>query len=82
MEEVHAVTYPIVLPTMSFIAFVDLDEGEPQNPELQMQLLLGEQELFLGPLQTIFDARRKTRVLADLNGLVIPAPGVLRAIIR
>lgn len=81
LEELHAPAYPVALPAMSIIAFLELEEGEPIDSEVQLQILLGEQQLFVGPFQTNFQVRRKARALADFNGLVIPAPGVLRVLL-
>jgi hypothetical protein len=81
LEEVHAPAYPVVLPTMSIIALLELDEGEPIATEVHLQIFLGNQQLFDGPFQTNFQIRRKARAVAEINGLVIPAPGVLRVLV-
>src|SRR6266850_3708579 len=77
LEEVHAPAYPVVLAGMSVVSLLELDEGEPMNPEIELRIFLGDQQLFAGPFQANFQVRRKARALAEFNGLVIPAPGVL-----
>lgn len=78
MEEIHAATYPIVVPTMAILAMIDQGESEPDRPDVQLQISLGGQQLFQGPFQVDFQGRRKGKALAEFNGLVVPAPGVLR----
>ncbi len=82
LEEIHAPAYPIVIPGMSVIALLDLDDGEPIDQEIELRFYLGDQQLFAVPFQTDFQVRRKARALADLNGLVVPAPGILRILLH
>lgn len=73
LEEVHAPAYPVVLAGMSVVALLELDEGEPLNPEIELRVFLGKEQLFAGPFQANFQVRRKARALAEFNGLVVPA---------
>lgn len=82
LEEVHAAAYPIVLGGMAVVALLELDEDEPINPEIELRIFLGNQQLFAGPFQTNFQVHRKARAVAEFNGLVIPAPGILRVLLH
>lgn len=82
LEEVHAPAYPIVIPGMSVIALLELDDGELINQEMKLRVFLGDQQLFAAPFQTNFQVRRKARAIADFNGLVVPAPGMLRVLLH
>ena len=77
MEEVNAVAFPVVVPRFSAIVLLSRREDEPQNPDLQLRISLGEQGLFNGPLNVSFRQHLRTRAIADLFGLLIPAPGDL-----
>ncbi|HTQ59587.1 MAG TPA: hypothetical protein VMI32_05160 [Candidatus Solibacter sp.] len=81
LEEISAPSFPIVVPTLAIVAMLELDEGEPVNPAIELRVFLGEQQLFAAPFNADFRVRRKARAVADFNGLVIPAPGVLRVVL-
>jgi hypothetical protein len=78
LEEIRVPGYPIVLTPLAIVALLELDEGEPINPEIELRVFLGNQQLYAGPFQTNFQVRRLSRTVAEFNGFVIPAPGTLR----
>ena len=82
LEELAAPAFPIVIQALSIVAMLELDENEPADPRVLLRILLGDQQLFEGPFQADFRVRRKARALADFNGLVIPAPGVLNVLLH
>jgi len=77
LEELNAVNFPFVIQRFSVVLMLTRREDEPQNPDLHLRITLGAQELFNGPLTVSFQEHLRTRVVADLMGLVIPAPGDL-----
>lgn len=81
IEEISAPVFPTVLRGMSVVAILELDEGEPIDLAVELHVFSGGVQLFASPLQTNFQVQRKARVIADFNGLVIPAPGVLRVVL-
>jgi hypothetical protein len=82
LEEVRAPAYPVVISGISVVALLELDETEPINPEIQLRVFLGEQQLFAGPFQANFQVRRMARALADFNAFMVPAPGTLRVVLH
>jgi hypothetical protein len=79
LEGLRAPAYPVVIPSISVVALLELDEQEPPNPDIELRFVLGgQQQLFTGPYPSSFQVNRKARAVAELNGLVIPAPGMLR----
>jgi hypothetical protein len=78
MEELNAVNFPIVVQRISAVLMLSRTEDEPQNLDLHIRITLSEQELYNGPVAVSFHEHLTTRVVADLIGLLIPAPGNLR----
>ena len=82
MEELNAVNFPILVQRFSAVLMLSRTEDEPQNMDLHLRITLGDQELYNGPLSVSFHQHLSTRAVADLFGLMIPAPGDLRVDIR
>jgi len=75
MEELNAVSFPVLVQRFAVIMLLSRTQDEPQNPALHLRITLGEQNLFEGPLTFSFQQHLRARTVADLFGLVIPAPG-------
>ena len=82
LEEVHAPAYPVVLPGLSIVALIALDEGEPIDPRIELRISLGDHRLFTGPFEANFEVRRTARVVAEFLAFVLPAPGLLRLVLH
>jgi hypothetical protein len=77
LEEIAAPAYPIVVQRISIVGLLFLDDNEPR-PEIELRIFLGDQQLFVGPFQANFEVQRTARAVAEFNGLVVPAPGIVR----
>jgi hypothetical protein len=81
MEQLNSPAFPVALPRISIIALLTREEADPSEKELQLQIYLGAQRLFAGPMPVAFVQQLSTRAIVDLHGLVIPAPGDVRVVI-
>lgn len=81
VEDYHAAAFPVVVPRISVLMVLFRDPTDPAVPEVQLLVYLGDQQLSASPLPVNFGQRLTVRAIADLNGLVIPGPGVLRFVV-
>lgn len=81
-EELNASVFPVVIPRITAVMIFLRDQNDADNVTVQMRISLGDRQLFDGPLPVNFAQRRSARAVADMNGLVLTAPGELRFQIR
>jgi len=81
MEQLTAAAFPVALPRIAIIALLTREEADPSQADLQLQIHLGPQQLFTGPMPVDFVQQLSTRAIVELHGLVIPAPGEVRVLI-
>lgn len=78
-EEAQAASYPLVLPRLAILVSIEREPSESNTPPLSLQGNLADlPPLFTVPINVTFSSDKTTaRIVADINGLVIPAPGIL-----
>lgn len=81
MEFLNAVAFPVVVPRISVAALFERDQNDPQNFELQLSAIAGEQPLFVGPFPVNFAQQMQARTVVEMNGLLLPSPGTLRMLL-
>jgi len=77
LEDFNAASFPVALPRVTVVAMVDREETDPSDIELQLRVYLGDKELFAGPFALNFAQRLSARALIEMQGIVVPNPGVL-----
>lgn len=83
IEELNIPAFPSALPYMAVVAFFQRTNDEPNDPEgIQIILALGEEELVRQPLVASFQGRLRMKVIAEIAGIVLGAPGVLNVTIQ
>src|SRR5258708_15770740 len=79
-EVFRSASFPAVMNRLTVIAYVTRDETDPAQVELQLRVMHGDQQLFVGPIPLNYAAGGLlARAVVVLQGLVIPAPGELSA---
>lgn len=81
-EELNAPVFPVAIPKLTAIIIFTREQGDPDDPTVQMTISLGGRSLFQNPLVVNFSQRLSTRAVVDINGLVLLAPGTLRFSVR
>lgn len=81
MEQLNAPAFPMAIPRLTVVALLSKEEADPPVFQLQLQIFLGVQQLFAGPVHGNFFQQLSTRTVIEVNGLVIPAPGELRLVL-
>lgn len=81
-EQINSPSFPVVLPRISVAVLSTRRQEEPMNIQAQLQMHLGDQQLFAGPMPINFNQRLFARNIADLQGIVIQMPGTLRVILK
>jgi hypothetical protein len=77
VENLWTPIFPIAIPSLSVIALLTRDQTDQQSVEYQLQVHLGGQQLLSHPLRASFLQQATARVIAEIHGLVVPAPGTL-----
>jgi hypothetical protein len=81
-EQLNAASFPVVIPRLSVIGLFAREETDPSRNQLQLQIHLGPQQLFAGPLHVDFMQGLLARTIFEVQGLVVTAPGSLRFDLR
>jgi hypothetical protein len=82
LEQLMAPAFPVAVPRISVIALLTREAEDPNTAEFQLQVHLGNQQLFAGPVAITFLQQLSSRSIIDMHGLVVPAPGTLRFLLR
>jgi len=77
LEDLNAPTFPIAIPRLAVIAMFSRAEEDPSNVDLQLQILLGPQQLFATPVPLSFVQQLHARTILEISGFVVPSPGSL-----
>lgn len=77
IEEVGSPTFPFVIPKLSLIAVFEKASDESATPTVSIRVTINEQQVFGQDSNLDFQSLNRIRVLADINGLVVPSPGSL-----
>ena len=82
LEQINAPGFPVVVPRIAVVMLASREQNDPSVVELHLQILLGVQQLFDGPVPINFNQQLLTRAIIDLQGLLLPGPGELRLLLK
>jgi hypothetical protein len=80
-EEMNTPSFPVVIPRISLVLMLVREEADPSNVQLQLQIHSANQQVFAGPIPFDFAQRLAGRAIADMHGLLVPLPGLLRFVV-
>ena len=75
-------TFPVVVPSMSVVAWMEREADEPETLELTTRLLLNKRKIADLPITFRFQDKLRARTIANIGGLIIEAPGILETQLR
>jgi hypothetical protein len=82
-DTISAMQFPALHLRLASLFILTKDEGDPDRPEARFEIILnGNNYLLRDSLSIDFAGRHRTRSFTLIEGLVIPAPGVLRVVAR
>jgi len=77
LEEITPIQYPLWLPKLTVVAALEKEDGDPDVFHPDLVVSLEEAEIFRQPANISFGGRRRTRMIAHMQGLPVPGPGTL-----
>jgi hypothetical protein len=81
MEQLNAASFPVAI-RLCIIALISREAADPSRVGLQLLSESGNQRLFSGPVDINFNQMLSARAILDLQGFVVPSPGLLRFSLR
>jgi hypothetical protein len=82
LEELSAPGFPAMHTQMAIIAILDRTQDEPSEPQMSIRIVINQTELITTPIVPSFGEFTRARLVANLSGLAIPEPGMLRCELR
>ena len=78
IEQLNSPAFPLFLHKVGALIVLIRDEGDPDQTQMTMRLLIEEREVFSNNVQVGFQGRSQTRAIFRFNGIIIPNPGQAR----
>lgn len=78
LEMVSAHKFPILVPKLFALFMLVREQGDSETPTCSMSVSVSGEQLNAFPINVNFQGKLRNRVIAEINGLVIPKPGILR----
>ncbi|WP_367871795.1 hypothetical protein [Luteolibacter sp. Populi] len=78
MEGIVSESYPMFLPMIAFLTVWHKEEGDPDEARGAMAVSLDDEQLISQDMDLTFSGSNVARLVARLQGLVIPHPGALK----
>ena len=82
LEQINAASFPVPCPKFSVVTVVSRNLNEPNKEELEVRLSLNRKHIVSMPISIDFQKGKLSRFIGELQGLVLPGPGILRASLR
>jgi hypothetical protein len=79
IEDINAPSFPIIMPRLSVVLFLDRTAEEPNSVLGRLEIRDEHQLIGGGPVMADFLGQLNCRIVLDFQGFVIPSPGRLRA---
>lgn len=79
LEVIAPESFPIVLARVFFLFIVTREENDPPTVDGTLILRHGETELFSAQRSIDFQGMLRNRLVINLQGVVVPSPGMLHA---
>lgn len=77
-EGMNAQSFPVIVPSITFMFYLRRDEQDPLGKELSIQCLLDSEEVLRVPATVNFEKGKSNRFIIGFDGFVIPKPGTLK----
>ncbi len=81
VEEINTPVFPHAIHKLSSLFYLIRDKEDAIENELSIRFIINGDEINRFPIHSDFQDKFKTRVIVNLQGLVIPGPGSLHAIL-
>lgn len=82
IEDLGAPAFPFILPPLSLALSVQREGDEPDDVLLEIELKLDDHQLISAKVNGHFQGRPMLRIVSDLQGILVPAPGLLNLFVR
>jgi hypothetical protein len=82
LEEINAVAFPIAVPRLTAFAFFEKEEAEAEVQSARLRVTLNDQQFLDLEVTVNFQGKRKSRVIAALQGFPLMGPGKLKVSIH
>jgi hypothetical protein len=79
MDGLAAQAFPIVLPTLMFLAWLERSAKEAATGDMTLRLKLRGREIANLPLGYDFQDKLRTRIITEIGGVVVDSPGRIEA---
>jgi hypothetical protein len=77
-EELSSIAFPIAIPRLTAFAYLEREEGEPENQPCRLRATLNDQEVIDLPTNTEFQGKLRARMVAEMQGFPVAVPGDLK----
>lgn len=81
-ESISAPTFPVSIPSINIVTWLERDADEPKTVEVFVRWLLNKSKLADLPIKVSFQDKLLTRAVVNVSGLTVENPGVLEAQLR
>jgi hypothetical protein len=78
LEEINAVAFPVIQPSLLISMLIERLPADPSNCTLQIVVNANNQQLFTIPMPVDFQGKLRARSLAQVQGVLLSAPGQLK----
>jgi hypothetical protein len=79
IEQISFPTFPVVCPPLVALTMMVRKPDESETPKLTMKWTLNDSSIFEFPMEVNFQGLMRSRNFADIGGMVLQGPGILRA---
>lgn len=80
-DDIHPKSFPVLFQNLAFLAILNRDQGDLAEISLKLNIVINGDVLFSNKVDAKFGEMLATRVLFNINGLVIQKPGLLTFIL-
>lgn len=77
-EGMRAQSFPIIIPSLTFMFYLVREDSDPLNKDVSVQCLVDSEEVIRIPATVNFEKGKTNRFIIAFEGFVIPKPGVLK----
>lgn len=71
--------FPVIFSRITPVFIIERDDGEAEDLEGSLVISMGGNELFRFPINATFAGRPRLRLVPQVQGLIVPFPGVVRS---
>ena len=82
LEQMNVASFPVVIPSITIISSLEREKGDRTKLDLQIRFTLGRKVIAEFPFEADFQKGLRHRNTAEVRGLMIPGPGILKIGLR